>query len=89
MATEADERDILALRLREALTEARNAAGLTQGELGKKLGRTQTFVSNYERGERKVGVVELILITKALGADAPELIVALLAHPTKSLGAQD
>ena len=69
MATDADERDILALRLRQALVEARNAAGMTQGELAKKLGRTQTFVSNYERGERKVGVVEFILITRALGLE--------------------
>jgi transcriptional regulator with XRE-family HTH domain len=75
MATEADERDILALRLRVALTEARNAAGLTQGELAKKLGRTQTFVSNYERGERKVGVVEFILIARELSVDAPELLL--------------
>jgi transcriptional regulator with XRE-family HTH domain len=74
MAAEPDERDILALRLREALVEARNAAGLTQGELAKKLGRTQTFVSNYERGERKVGVVEFILIARTLGAEARELL---------------
>lgn len=74
MAADADERDILALRLREALVEARNAAGLTQGELAKRLGRTQTFVSNYERGERKVGVVEFILIARELGVEAVELV---------------
>lgn len=69
-----DERDELALKLRQALVEARKAAGLTQGELAKKLGRTQTFVSNYERGERKVGVVEFILIARILEAD----VIALL-----------
>lgn len=68
-----DERDELALKLRQALVEARTAAGLTQAELAKKLGRTQTFVSNYERGERKVGVVELVLIARVLGVEAREL----------------
>ena len=69
-----DERDELALKLRQVLVEARNAAGLTQADLAKKLGRTQTFVSNYERGERKVGVVELVLIARVLGVDAQELL---------------
>jgi transcriptional regulator with XRE-family HTH domain len=69
-----DERDELALKLRQVLVEARNAAGLTQGELAKRLGRTQTFVSNYERGERKVGVVEFILIALAVNADAQNLL---------------
>lgn len=77
MATDADERDILALRLRQALVDARNAAGLTQGELAKKLSRTQTFFSNYERGERKVGVVELVLIARVLGADPAQLVHSL------------
>lgn len=65
-----DERDELALKLRQVLVEARTAAGLTQADLAKKLGRTQTFVSNYERGERKIGVVEFVLIARALGVDA-------------------
>jgi len=69
-----DERDELALKLRQALVDARKAVGLTQGELAKKLGRTQTFVSNYERGERKVGVVEFILIARELGVEARELL---------------
>ena len=69
-----DERDELALKLRQVLVEARNAAGLTQAELAKKLGRTQTFVSNYERGERKVGVVEFVRIARVLGKDATELL---------------
>ncbi|HEX8364635.1 MAG TPA: helix-turn-helix transcriptional regulator [Allosphingosinicella sp.] len=61
-----DERDELALKLRQVLAEARDAAGLTQVELARKLGRTQTFVSNYERGERKIGVVEFVLIARVL-----------------------
>jgi transcriptional regulator with XRE-family HTH domain len=77
MAGAMDERDELALKLRQVLVEARKAAGLTQGDLARKLGRTQTFVSNYERGERKVGVVEFILIGRVLGTEAPELLKQL------------
>jgi transcriptional regulator with XRE-family HTH domain len=66
MAGAMDERDELALKLRQVLAEARDAAGLTQVELARKLGRTQTFVSNYERGERKIGVVEFVLIARVL-----------------------
>lgn len=66
MAGQRDERDESALRLRQVLTEARTAAG-PQGEFAKKLGRTQTFVSNYQSRERKVGVVEFVLIARELG----------------------
>lgn len=41
------------------LRQARSDAGLTQEEVAKKLGRTQTWVSNCELGERRVDFVEL------------------------------
>jgi transcriptional regulator with XRE-family HTH domain len=69
-----EEQDRLALRLRELLVEARNARGMTQTDLAKALGRTQTYVSNYERGERRVGVVDFILIARALKAEPVELL---------------
>lgn len=39
----------------EVLIEAREAKGLNQTQLAAALKRTQTFVSNYERGERRAG----------------------------------
>jgi transcriptional regulator with XRE-family HTH domain len=48
---------------------ARRRAKLTQIELAEKLGRTQTFVSEIERGQRRVDVLELLVLAKALGAD--------------------
>lgn len=56
------------------LIEARNAKGLTQTELAAALKRTQTFVSNYERGERRVGLVDFVLIAHALGEEPTELL---------------
>jgi hypothetical protein len=56
-------------RLREMLVEARKAATLTQTELSLRLNRPQSFVSKYERGERRLDVVEFGDVVKALGLD--------------------
>jgi transcriptional regulator with XRE-family HTH domain len=61
-------------RFRLLLAEARQAAGLTQEELAAKLGRNQSFVSNYERGQRRIDVVEFLEVAKALGIDPCEVI---------------
>ena len=64
--------------LRDFLTEARKSQGLSQGALAEKLGRVQTFVSKYERGERRLDVVELLDVTEALQLDTSQLIRQLL-----------
>jgi transcriptional regulator with XRE-family HTH domain len=51
------------------LVEARKAATLTQTELSLRLNRPQSFVSKYERGERRLDVVEFGDVVKALGLD--------------------
>lgn len=45
--------------LLELLREIRLAAGVTQEELSQKLGRTQSFVSDVERGARRLDLLEL------------------------------
>ena len=54
----------------ESLAQVRVRAGITQQELARKLGKPQSFVSAYERGQRRVDVMEFIRIAQALGADA-------------------
>ena len=66
-----------AKRLRELLIDARKAAGLTQVELSKRLRRPQSYVSKYERGERRLDVVEFIDVCDAVGADAVGLLRGL------------
>ncbi|MBL8841971.1 MAG: helix-turn-helix transcriptional regulator [Planctomycetes bacterium] len=57
------------------LREARVAAGLTQVEVARRLGKPQSFVSKCESGERRVDVVELFdlayLYGKTLDSFAP------------------
>ena len=48
------------------LREARDNAGLTQVELGARLGQSQSFVSKCERGERRLDIVEVRAFCKAL-----------------------
>ena len=54
--------------------QARKDAGITQVELGKRLGRRQTFVSKFELGERRLDVAEFMAVSRAIGADPHEII---------------
>jgi transcriptional regulator with XRE-family HTH domain len=56
-------------RFRELLIEARQAAGLTQAELAARLQRPQSYVSKFERGERRLDVVEFLEVAQALDKD--------------------
>ncbi|TPK39224.1 helix-turn-helix transcriptional regulator [Mesorhizobium sp. B2-5-4] len=60
----------------ELLVQARKDAGMTQVELGKRLGQRQTFVSKFELGERRLEVAEFIAVAKAIGADPYEIMRA-------------
>lgn len=57
------------LALREALRQARKAAGLTQAQVAVKLGKPQSFVAKYENGDRRLEAVELPEIAEVLGLD--------------------
>ena len=65
--------------LRERLVSARHAAGLTQIELAKKLGRSQSFVAKYEGGERRIDLVEFLEIAEALEMNVSRAIRAIKA----------
>ena len=51
----------------EALRQAREAAGLTQADVAARLGAYASFVSKVESGERRLDVVELADLCKAIG----------------------
>ena len=66
-------------RLRQRLYEARRARGLRQSDLADRLGRPQSFVSNYERGTRRLEVSEFIQIARMLGVDAAAVVAEIAA----------
>jgi transcriptional regulator with XRE-family HTH domain len=53
-------------RLQDMLRQARVDAGLTQGDVAKRLKQPQSFVSKYESGERRLDIVELRQICDVL-----------------------
>ena len=61
------------------LAVARRRASLNQQELAATLGKPQSFVSEYERGQRRVDVVELLKIADALGVDPRDLFAKIVA----------
>lgn len=62
------------------LIETRNSKKLTQAQVAKKLQKPQSFVSKYERGERRLDVVEFLEVAKALGASPCEFLRKLEEH---------
>jgi transcriptional regulator with XRE-family HTH domain len=65
-----------------ALAAARDRAGLTQTELAKLLRKPQSlsFVSNYERGNRRIDVLELLRIVDTLKADPRRVFMDIVAR---------
>jgi transcriptional regulator with XRE-family HTH domain len=51
------------------LIAARKTKNLTQAVLAQRLGKPQSFVSKYESCERRLDVVETILVTNAIGVN--------------------
>jgi transcriptional regulator with XRE-family HTH domain len=53
--------------LQNLLKNLREEAGLRQIDLAESLGLPQSFISKYESGERRLDIIELENICKALG----------------------
>jgi transcriptional regulator with XRE-family HTH domain len=64
----------------ERLVSARKAAGLTQSQLAQRLGKPQSFVSKIERHERRLDVVELVIMCNALNIAPREVVADLEAR---------
>ena len=64
----------------EGLADARERAGLTQQQLAKKLGKPQSFISSYERGQRRVDVLEFVRIAQAIRVDPAKAFAKIIAN---------
>jgi transcriptional regulator with XRE-family HTH domain len=59
--------------LQKVLVDARRAAGLTQVAVAIRLAKPQSFVSDVERGERRLDVVEFARFCRAIDVDPVRL----------------
>jgi hypothetical protein len=58
----------------QRLISARKAAGITQQDLALDLRKPQSFVSKYERRERRIDVVEFVTICRSIHVDPCRII---------------
>lgn len=54
---------------RRCMIAARKEAQLTQATLAKSLKKPQSFVAKYEQGERRLDVIEFLLVARVIGVD--------------------
>jgi len=67
------------LALCRALVDARKNAGLGQDDLADKLKCHQSLVARLESGERRIDVVELVVLARAIGFDPFEILAVVEA----------
>lgn len=63
--------------LLSAIVEARGEAGLSQAQLALRIGKPASFVGKYEIGERRLDVIELLVVLNALETDSSDFILNL------------
>lgn len=56
-------------RFRLLLVAERMGAGLSQAEVAGRLRKPQSFVSKFERGERRLDVIEFREVARAIGIE--------------------
>ncbi|MGB7925268.1 MAG: helix-turn-helix transcriptional regulator [Pyrinomonadaceae bacterium] len=61
-------------RLQALLRQIRIDAGLKQSDLAERLGQSQSFVSKYESGERRLDLLELRQICEAVEISLSEFV---------------
>ena len=62
-----------------SLGAVRRSVGITQKELARRLRKPQSFVSDYERGQRRVDLIEFLLIVGALKVDPQTVFADIVA----------
>jgi transcriptional regulator with XRE-family HTH domain len=65
------------------LCKARLEQGMLQADLAERLGKAQSFVSKYERGERRLDLPEFIELADALNINVTDFIKKYKAELNK------
>jgi transcriptional regulator with XRE-family HTH domain len=63
----------------DLLRQVRLSVGISQAELAKLLDQPQSFVSKFESGERRLDLLELRQVCKALGVSLSDFVNRLEA----------
>lgn len=61
-------------RLSALLRQIRVEAKLTQGQVAKSIGQSQSYVSKYESGEQRLDLIELEAVCSAAGVPLTEFV---------------
>lgn len=69
--------------LLEVLKELRSEAGLTQTQCSQALGRPQSFISDVERGVRRLDLIQLLDLCRVFGVSLRTLIRRFETHLAK------
>ncbi|WP_371171212.1 helix-turn-helix domain-containing protein [Aliiroseovarius sp. 2305UL8-7] len=64
-------------QLLSELVSARASVGLSQAQLARRIGKPASYVGKYELGERRLDVIELLVILTALEVDHNTFICKL------------
>lgn len=67
------------------LRDARKRAHVSQAELAERLEVPQSFVSKYERGERRLEIVEFVMVCRHVGIDPVETLGRFLTSDPSTL----
>jgi len=68
------------------LRQVRIDAGLRQVDVAEKLGVPQSYVSNYESGERRLDVLELRRVCEVVGISSVQFMTLLEGSFIRNLG---
>ena len=60
------------------LVKARLKSGFTQAVIAKRMHKSQTWIARVESGGRRVDVCEMIVFSRAVGADPMKILAAVL-----------
>ena len=74
-------RDPILVRFGLNLRGSRQRAGLSQEQLAARAQLHRTYVGGIERGERNVGLINIVKLAKALGIDPSQLTKGLPPRP--------
>ena len=66
------------------LTDARKESRVSQRELARRLGKTQSYVSKMESGQQRIDVLEFLDYARGIGAEPAVLILKLDVQTRKS-----